>query len=69
MADITVEKTLALIKPDAMNWADEIIEEIKRNGFKILQVNLMINRTNMIYNYWTEEKDSTQPRRSSQLLC
>ncbi|XP_003390308.1 PREDICTED: nucleoside diphosphate kinase homolog 5-like [Amphimedon queenslandica] len=37
MADITVEKTLALIKPDAMNWADEIIEEIKRNGFKILQ--------------------------------
>lgn len=36
--DITVEKTLAVIKPDAMNQAEEIIEEIKKKGFKIIQV-------------------------------
>lgn len=35
---ITVERTLAIIKPDAIKYADSIIEEIKANGFTILQV-------------------------------
>lgn len=35
---VTVERTLAIIKPDAVECADEIIEEIKNNGFSILQV-------------------------------
>lgn len=35
---ITVERTLAIIKPDAIDQADKIIEDIKRNGFTILQV-------------------------------
>lgn len=35
---ITVERTLAIIKPDAIRYADSIMEEIKVNGFTILQV-------------------------------
>lgn len=35
---ITVEKTLALIKPNAMMKSDEIIEVIKRRGYTIVQV-------------------------------
>ena len=35
---ITVERTLAIIKPDAIEQADEIIEVIKEKGFTILQV-------------------------------
>lgn len=35
---VTVERTLAIIKPDAIEYADEIIEEIKSRGFTILQV-------------------------------
>ena len=35
---ITVERTLAIIKPDAIDCAEEIIEEIKQSGFTILQV-------------------------------
>jgi len=35
---ITVERTLAIIKPDAIQYAEEIIEEIKANGFSIVQV-------------------------------
>ena len=35
---VTVERTLAIIKPDAVEHADEIIEEINRTGFTILQV-------------------------------
>ncbi|KAL5468903.1 hypothetical protein EMCRGX_G030053 [Ephydatia muelleri] len=34
---ITVERTLAIIKPDAIDQADNIIEDIKSNGFTILQ--------------------------------
>ena len=35
---ITAERTLAIIKPDAVKYAEDIIEEIKSNGFTILQV-------------------------------
>lgn len=38
---IPVEKTLALIKPDAIHRADEIIEVIKSNGFTIVQVRIV----------------------------
>ncbi|XP_038651693.1 nucleoside diphosphate kinase homolog 5 [Scyliorhinus canicula] len=36
-ADVSVERTLALIKPDAIDNADEIEEIILRSGFTILQ--------------------------------
>ena len=36
---VTVERTLAIIKPDAIMYAENIIEEIKSRGFTILQVN------------------------------
>ena len=38
---VTVERTLAIIKPDAVEHAEEIIEEINRAGFTILQVRSM----------------------------
>ena len=38
---IYVERTLAIIKPDAMDKADEIVDIILRNGFTILQVNFV----------------------------
>ena len=63
MADIIVEKTLALIKPDAMNWADEIIEEIKRNGFKILQVNLVVNIATIVKILHRREEFNSAPKR------
>lgn len=34
---MTVERTLAVLKPDAVDKAEEIVEEIKENGFTILQ--------------------------------
>lgn len=37
---VTVERTLAIIKPDAIEQTEKIIEEIKRHGFTILQVSL-----------------------------
>ena len=37
---VTVERTLAIIKPDAIDQTEEIIEEIKRRGFTILQVHV-----------------------------
>lgn len=39
---VTVERTLAIIKPDAVEYADEIIEEINRAGFTILQVKYVL---------------------------
>ena len=35
---IYVERTLAIVKPDAIHKADEIRDIILRNGFSILQV-------------------------------
>lgn len=35
---ITVERILAIIKPDAIKYSESIIEEIKSAGFTILQV-------------------------------
>ena len=35
---ILVERTLALIKPDVINQADEIETIILKNGFTVLQV-------------------------------
>lgn len=35
---ISVERTLAIIKPDAIDRAEEIVEHIKEYGFTILQV-------------------------------
>ena len=40
MEEIPVQKTLAIIKPDATSDAEKIIEDIKKNGFSILQVTL-----------------------------
>ena len=37
---VTVERTLAIIKPDAIEQTEEILEEIKRRGFTILQVHV-----------------------------
>lgn len=37
---IYVERTLAIIKPDALNKAEEIEDIILRSGFAILQVSL-----------------------------
>ena len=39
---IHVEQTLALIKPDAMERADDIELIIRRNGFAILQVKFVM---------------------------
>ncbi len=44
---INVEKTLAIIKPDAISKANEIIEVIKCNGFSILQVNTVQHKKNL----------------------
>ena len=35
---VTVERTLAIIKPDAIHRVDEIVEKIKNKGFVILKV-------------------------------
>ena len=35
---VTVERTLAIIKPDAVEHADDILEEIKHCGFTIYLV-------------------------------
>ena len=35
---IYVERTLAIIKPDALHKAEEIIDIILRSGFSVLQV-------------------------------
>ena len=37
---IYVERTLALIKPDAIHKAEEIEDDILKSGFTILQVSL-----------------------------
>ena len=38
---IYVERTLAIIKPDALHKAEEIEDIIQRSGFAILQVSLL----------------------------
>lgn len=47
---IFVERTLALIKPDAIHKADEIEDIILKSGFTILQVkvNLQLDAVNVI---------------------
>ena len=37
---VTVERTLAIIKPDVIHLAEKIVEEIKSQGFTILQVGI-----------------------------
>ncbi len=39
---VTVERTLAIIKPDAIHHAEEIVERIKAHGFTILAVSSRI---------------------------
>jgi hypothetical protein len=36
--DTTVQRTLAIIKPEALPYADEIEEKIKEDGYTIIQV-------------------------------
>ena len=39
MANVAVvERTLALIKPDALDRSEEILDVIRNNGFTVLQV-------------------------------
>ena len=42
---MTVERTLAVIKPDAVDKVEEIVEEIKGNGFTILQVTATLHHS------------------------
>lgn len=35
---IALERTFAMIKPDAIDKADEVMEQIEQHGFTILQV-------------------------------
>ena len=39
---VTVERTLAIIKPDAVHRADEVMEDIKLLGFSILNVSCRV---------------------------
>ena len=39
-----VERTLALIKPDAVDKAEDIIDAIRNAGFTILQVSVSVFR-------------------------
>lgn len=39
---ITVERTLAIIKPDAVHRAEEVIEDIKNLGFSVLHVSTQL---------------------------
>lgn len=48
---IYVEKTLALIKPDAIHKAEEIEDIILKSGFTILQVGLSV----WVYAVWCQE--------------
>ena len=49
---VTVERTLAIIKPDAIQYAESIIEEIKANGFTIVQVRLNFKLLSFLAFYW-----------------
>ena len=40
---IYLERTLAVIKPDAMDKAEEIEDIILRNGFTVLQVGIIFD--------------------------
>ncbi len=47
-----LEQTLAIIKPDAIDKADEIISVIHREGFAVLQVCIFISEySHELYNY------------------
>ena len=37
---INIEQTLAIVKPDAMNKADEIVDIILKSGFTVVNVRL-----------------------------
>lgn len=38
-----VERTLALIKPDALNRSEEVLDVIRNNGFTVLQVSGLVD--------------------------
>lgn len=46
---IHVEQTLALIKPDAIDKADEIEEIILSHGFMILQVSFLLQLSGKVF--------------------
>jgi len=49
---IFVERTLALVKPDAVNKADEIETVLLSHGFTVLQVSLLfiiVNKKNCLF--------------------
>ena len=48
---ITVERTLALVKPDVIDHADQIVEEIKRKGFTVLQVSRLLKHSGTWFMY------------------
>lgn len=40
MTELALQQTLALVKPDAIEHADEIVELAKQHGFTVLTVSL-----------------------------
>lgn len=38
-----VERTLALIKPDALDRSEEVLDVIRNNGFTVLQVSGLVD--------------------------
>ena len=43
MANVAVvERTLALIKPDALSKSEEVLDVIRNNGFTVLQVSALV---------------------------
>ena len=48
------EKTLGIIKPGAMSYANDILSEVKKQGFAILQKRIVVLSTDLVSNLFGE---------------
>lgn len=50
MANVAVvERTLALVKPDALDKSEEVLDVIRNNGFTVLQVSSFVDNESGIF--------------------
>lgn len=70
MANVAVvERTLALVKPDALGKSEEVLDVIRNNGFTVLQVSSLVHNESEIFKPFSELQHAVTRSRLAYLIA